>query len=319
MKDYIRIFKKELKKISMIDYFVLRKNWKKYNNLMKISDTEFAYRHYRKITGKELNLNEPKSFNEKLWYLKLNYRNPLMTKCSDKYKVREYVKECGLEHILNEVYKVYDSAKEINFNNLPSDQVFFKCNHTSGYNAIYKEGHVFNKRHFVRKFDFILRQNYYHVSREWNYKNIEPKIICERVLDTEGLLDYRFLCFEGKVKLLFIDSETCADDGTHYENAKRNVYDRDMNFLDFTIGRDNFPLELAAKPENFEIMREYAEILSKPFPFVRVDFYNINGKIYFGELTFYHGGGTQKISSEEWDYRLGSWINLNDVKEMIRS
>ncbi len=127
MKEFIQIIKKELKKSRMIDYLVLKKNWRKYNKLMNISDTEFAYRQYRKRTGKELNLNDPKTFNEKLWYLKLNYRNPLMTKCSDKYKVREYVKECGLEHILNEVYKVYDSAREIDFNNLPSNQVFLSA------------------------------------------------------------------------------------------------------------------------------------------------------------------------------------------------
>jgi len=125
---------------------------------MKFTDVEFAHRYYKERTGLDLNLEYPQTFNEKLWYLKLNYRNPLLTICSDKYKVREYVKECGLEHILNTIYKVYHNAADIDFDNLPSSKVFFKCNHTSGYNAIYDKNSKFNKKHFIRKFNFILRQ-----------------------------------------------------------------------------------------------------------------------------------------------------------------
>jgi len=154
-------------------------------------------------------------------------------------------------------------------------------------------------------------------SREWNYKNIKPRLIIEEVLedkDNVSLIDYRFLCFEGKVKLIFVDTHTAAPDGSHNPDALRNVYDTNFNYLNIKVGREQFDEKSLSKPINFEKMIEYAEILSKPFAHCRVDLYNIEGKILFGEITFYPGGATQKISPHEWDIKMGAWININSKK-----
>lgn len=294
-------------------YYWLKIEWARRRKAMQISDVEFAQIRFRKKTGQELNLENPVTFNDKLWYLKLSNRDPLLTKCSDKYLVREYVQECGLGHILNELYAVYYDARDIDFDNIPSP-CFLKCNHASGYNAKYDRNKPFDKKDFIRRFNFALTQNYYMIAREWNYKDIRPCIICERVLEDPysavGIADYRFLCFGGKAKAFFIGLDTAAEDGTHSKTGRRNLYDMDFNLQDVTVNYGNFPPELVPKPDNFDKMCAYAEVLSKPFPYCRVDLYNINGKIYFSELTFYPGGASNRIKPEEWAVKLGEWIDL---------
>lgn len=293
--------------------------WMRIESKKRIPDHVYAKKIYKKTTGRFLNLENPSTFDEKMWYLKLNNRDPLTTKCTDKYLVREYVRECGLEHILNELYGVYDSADEIDFENLPDEKVFIKCNHTSNYNAIYNRETPFKKKCFVDKFNYILKKNHYFISREWNYLNINPKIICEKILseqsqldDTKynGLIDYKFLCFNGIPKYLFVDIDLCMDNGLHNEEGKRNVYDMDFNYINVKFTRENFNKDLIDSPNNFEEMKSYAEILSKPFPFCRVDLYNIDNKVYFGELTFYHNGGFNDIKPVEWDYEFASLIDI---------
>lgn len=281
-----------------------------------VDDLAFAKQKYRENTGRELKLDNPQTFDEKLWWLKLNNRDPLLTLCSDKYRVREYVKSCGLGHILNELYGVYDKAEEIDYDALPNE-FFLKCNHTSGSNFLCSNKELFPKTKINKELNRALKANYYFQSREWNYKDIEPKIVCERVLknkDGAPLIDYRFLCFNGVVRCVFVDIDTCAEDGSHRHDARRNVYDENMQLLKVRVTRQNFAAELAPKPDNFAAMRSYAEILSKPFSFCRVDLYNIDGAIYFGEMTFYHAGGCNNIEPKEWAYKLGSWIDLSTVK-----
>ena len=153
--------------------------------------------------------------------------------------------------------------------------------------------------------------NYYFQSREWNYKNIKPKILMEKFLETnEPLLDFRFFCFHGEVKMIFVDIDTAAEDGTHNPEAKRNIYDREFNLMNFTVGRENFDTNLVSKPDNFDTMIHYAEKISEPFLFCRVDLYNLNGEIKFGEITFYPGGATQQFSSEEADLEVASWLKI---------
>jgi hypothetical protein len=291
----------------------------KVKSFSKMSDEKFAKLKYKENTGRNLDLEQPKTFNEKLWWLKLKNRDPLLTICSDKYKVRDYVKSCELEHILTNLYGIYENANDINFDELP-DKVFIKCNHGSGANILYDRNKSFNIKKFREKFNYALQQNYYLQSREWNYKDIEPKIIVEEVLGeaNESLVDYRFLCFEGEVKLLFIDIETASEDGSHNPFAKRNVYDKDFNCLDIKVVRENYDTSLILKPKNFDQMIEYAERLSKPFPFCRVDFYNIKGTIKFGEITFYPGGATQIIEPEIWELKLGEWIDLNSERIKLK-
>ncbi|MBP1762976.1 MAG: glycosyl transferase [Firmicutes bacterium] len=281
-----------------------------------IDDEAFAKNKYRENTGRELNLDNPQTFDEKLWWLKLNYRNPLLTLCSDKYRVREYVKACGLGHLLNELYGVYEKAEDINYDALPNE-FFLKCNHASGFNFLCTDKDTFPREKVNKELNRALQENYYFQSREWNYKDIPPKIVCERVLKSKNnapLIDYRFLCFHGVVRCIFLDIDTCAEDGSHRHDARRNVYDENLDLLNVRVTRQTFPPELVPKPENFAVMRSYAEILSKPFPHCRVDLYNIDGDIYFGEITFYHAGACNKIEPEAWAYTMGSWIDLSIVK-----
>ena len=306
---------------SFINKLYLISNRIKVSLLSILSDEKFAKMKYKENTGRTLNLESPKTFNEKLWWLKLNNRDPLLTKCSDKVRVREYVKECGLEHILNEVYGVYDNANDIDFDELP-DKAFIKTNHGSGTNIIWDRNKPFDKAKFRKKFNRALKKNYYWQSREWNYKNIEPKIIVEKILEdkeNKSLIDYRFLCFNGVVKMIFVDIETAAEDGSHSPYAKRNVYDKDFNYLNIKVKREQFDSSTIEKPINFDKMIEYAEQLSKPFPFCRVDLYNINGDICFGEITFYPGGATQIVEPEEWELKMGEWIDLKNEKIILEN
>jgi hypothetical protein len=174
---------------------------------------------------------------------------------------------------------------------------------------------------FYKFFNRALSLNYFYQGREWNYKNIDPKIIIEKSLvePGSGLVDYRFLCFDGKVKMLFIDIETAALDGSHDPAARRNIYDRDFNIIDAEVGRKRFDPRKVSKPENYYEMVDIAETLSAEFAFCRVDLYNLEGKIYFGEITFYPGGCTQRISPNSLSLEMGAWIDLKSDKILILS
>lgn len=305
-------------KIYLAKYGITKKiyEYKDSRRIAKINsmtDEEYAHWKYELKTGKKLNLDKPRTFDEKVWYLKINVRDPLINKCTDKFRVREYVEQCGLEHILNTLYGVYDSVEEIDFTQLPSP-CFFKCNNTSGYNMIYDKNKPFDYEKFNVLFSEGLQNDYYWAGREWNYHNIPPKILCEKVLvDKNGQLplNYRFMCFGGKVKLILLDIGTADDSGQHAEEFYRNVYDEDFNLLPVKITRQNYLEQLIPKPENFENMVKYAEILSKPFRHCRVDLYNLEGKIYFGEITFHHAGGCNNIQPEEWAIKMGDWIVID--------
>lgn len=301
---------------SFVKKLYLLANRIKVASLSKVSDETFAKMKYKENTGRTLNLENPTTFNEKLWWLKLNNRDPLLTICSDKYKVRDYVKGCGLEHILTKLYGVYDNVNDIDFDKLP-DRAFIKTNHGSGTNTIWDKTKPFDIQKFRKRFGKALKQNYYWQSREWNYKNIEPKILVEEFLEdkeNESLIDYKFFCFDGVVRIVSVELGVALPDGGHNPYSTRNIYNRDFEYLDVRLGRDHFDKTLVSKPKNFDKMIEYAEVLSQPFPHCRVDLYNIDGKIFFGELTFYHGGATQKIEPKEWEKRLGDWIDLNSEK-----
>lgn len=321
MKRFNKKIRKEIyDRFKMVQYFCLRREWRRRrNNAKVVSDIDFALASYKERTGKELDLNNPTTFDEKLWYLKLNNRDPLLTICSDKYKVRGYVEQCGLGNLLVELYGVWDNARKIDFSTLKSP-CFLKCNHTSGTNIIYDRNKEFDKRDFIRTFNFMLKQNYYYGSREWNYKNIETRIIAEKVLrDKEGNLplDYKFMCFGGIPKIMYLSKNTCKEDGHHSgEGQMLNYYDMDFNLLDISgAGLKNIDEEMK-KPSTWEEMKTYASVLSAPFLFCRVDFYNVDGRVFFGEMTFYPTGGCQNLQPEKWEEILGSWINISGVKRI---
>lgn len=287
-----------------------------------LGEKRYAKWFYHLYTKRQLDLENPTRFDEKVWWLKLNNRDPMLTKCSDKVAVREYVKESGLEDILIPQLDVFDSVDKLDLTKYTCE-VIVKCNHNSGGHLIYnpdctyEKGYIKNK---LKQLKFIMKHNAYVLSREWNYKNIPRKVLVEKVVrDKDGKLplDYKFMCFDGEPKLLFLDLGVINDDNTYNHDYPRNIYDMDFSLLPVHETRPNadYPVE---KPENFERMVEIARVLSTPFPFCRVDLYNVDGKVYFGEITFYHGGGCNSIQPEEWDFKIGSWININSSKIVLQ-
>ena len=288
--------------------------------LCLIPDRPYAKLFYHIYTGKTLHLDKPVLFNEKLWWLKLYNRDPLLTKCSDKHLAREYVTECGFPDILIPQLDVFISADEIDFEKYDIP-VVIKCNNDSGGLFFYdpKDKNHLNFKKIRKKLNTTLKTDYSLVSREWNYKNIPPRIVVEKVIrDKAGNLpsDFRFFCFDGVPKFMMMDFGVMTNEGHHKFEFPRNLYDMDFNLLPVRFGRDNYNGDVQ-RPENFERMKEIATKLSQPFPMVRVDLYNLDGKIYFGEMTFYHGGCCQQITPEEWDLKIGSWIDLNSPKIVL--
>ncbi len=288
-------------------------------NIKRILPNDVYFtRAYKKTHDKYPNFDTPATFDEKQLWLKMHYRNPLCTKCSDKYLVREYVKERGLEHILNPIYGVYDSVDEIKWDELP-DRFYIKANHMSACNVRCNDLSTFDKKTAKKILSRGMKHDYSLDSREWNYHDIERKIIAEAIIENKdgtGLIDYRFLCSKGKCEYLFVDIDTADENGNHRHDARRNIYDKDFNLMTVTVSRENFDPSLISKPHNFEEMLKYAEILSGDFPFCRVDFYNVDGKIIFGEITFFHAGGLSKITPHEWELKLGEVIDISDEISM---
>lgn len=280
----------------------------KYTSFFYCSDERFLKKKFKLIFGYELNLENPQTFNEKLQWLKLHDRNSLYTIMVDKYKVKEYVANIiGAEYIIPTL-GVYSSVDEIDFDKLPN-QFVLKCNHNSGLGmCICKDKSILDIEKVKKELANGLKQDYYITNREWPYKNVPRKIIAEQYMEdieTKELLDYKFFCFNGIPKMLFIAS----DRQNPLEETKFDFYDIDFNHLPFTNGHPNSK-KLIKKPKNFDLMKKLAQKLSHNIPHVRVDFYEINGKVYFGELTFSHWSGFVKFNPSEWDKKIGDWLIL---------
>jgi hypothetical protein len=277
-----------------------------------LNDEQYTKYKFKSLHGEVLNLNNPRTFNEKLAVIKLNNRDSLTTKCSDKYTVREYVKEKLSDNILVPLFGVYERAEEIDFDVLP-DSFVLKANHGSGYTIVCRDKLKMDKKETIKKLNKWISQNYFIYSREWQYKNISPKIVCEELLSgSEGQIpeDYRFFCFDGEPKFIAVDLESVDEKGNKKSHYFRNIYDTDWNMLDFRIGHENNREIVLEKPKELEKMLEYARILSEDFKHARIDFFYINNKIYFGEITFCHSGGMQKVYPEEYSIRLGDLIKI---------
>lgn len=262
---------------------------------------------FRARMGKSLNLKNPKTFNEKLNWLKLYDRKDIYTQMVDKYGVKSYVAEIIGEEYIIPTLGVYESFDEIDFDKLPN-QFVLKCTHDSGGLVIVKDKAKLDTSKAKEKLEKSLRVNYYWGKREWPYKNVKPRIIAEKYMEDEKtaeLRDYKFFCFDGVAKVLFI----ATDRSNENEETKFDFYDMDFNHLPFTNGHPNANTA-PDKPETLDKMRELAEKLSMGIPHLRVDFYEVNGKVYFGELTFTHWGALVPFEPEEWDEKLGEWISL---------
>lgn len=271
------------------------------------SDKKYLRRLFKLNMGKELNLDNPQTFSEKLQWLKLYDRKPEYTQMVDKVEAKNYVARIvGDEYIIPTI-GVWDRVEDIDWDTLPN-QFVLKCTHDSGGIVICSDKSKLNTKAAIAKLKKGLRKNYYYRNREWPYKNVKPRIIAEQyMVDESGyeLKDYKWFCFDGEPKALFI----ATDRGTENEETKFDFFDAEFNHLPFTNGHPNAKREIK-KPEGFEQMKKLAAQLSNGCPHLRVDFYDINGKIYFGELTFYHWSGMMPFEPEEWDYTFGSWIKL---------
>lgn len=275
-----------------------------------MSDEEFIKEKYKESMGKELDLVNPTTYNEKLQWLKINDRNPLYTKLVDKYAVREYVSEKVGEEYLIPIIGVWENFDDIDISKLPN-QFVFKCNHDCGSIIICKDKKTFDFDEARTKLNRALKHNYFYVGREWPYKNVPPKIVAEKYMEDESdreLKDYKIFCFNGVAKFLFVASDR-LDPKTE---TKFDFFDMEFKRLPIKHGHPN-SIKKIERPENLEKMKEIAEKLSKDIPHVRVDLYNINGKIYFGEMTFYHWGGMMPFEPDEWDYKIGDLINLENA------
>ena len=313
IKKILLVYRSKFRTFGLI-YSFLRSAFT--NASVIIPDRSYAKWFYKLYTKKKLNLDNPTLTNEKMWWLKLTNKNPLMTICSDKHLARGYVEECGYSEILIPQIAVFENVDDIDFSKFDIP-VILKNNNNSGSYVFYSPDDInFNEKSAKRTLKRGLKEKYYLVSREWNYKHIPPRIVVEEVIKTpnnEPLRDYRFFCFDGEPKILMMDVGVLNDEGEYQTNYPRNMYDMDFNLLPLHWGREPYKGHVD-KPENLDKMIEISRKLSQPFPFCRVDLYNIEGKIYFGEITFYHGGCCQNIEPEEWDRKIASWIDLNSDK-----
>jgi len=274
-----------------------------------IPDEPYLKIMYRLRMGKKLNLDNPRTFNEKIQWLKLHDRKPIYTTMVDKYEAKNYVASIIGEEYIIPTLGVWDKFEDINFDSLPN-QFVLKCTHDSGGLVICRDKFSFDIEAAKKKINASLKTNFYWVAREWPYKDVKPRIIAEQYMEDKSdheLRDYKFFAFDGVAKALFI----ATDRGDESIDTKFDFFDMDFKHLEFTNGHPNAEIELH-KPKTFEKMRLLAEKLSEGIPQVRVDFYEVNGRTYFGEITLAHWSGMKPFVPEEWDYTFGGWIDLPD-------
>ena len=264
---------------------------------------------YFATTGRMLHLKNPKGYNEKLQWLKLHARNPAYRELVDKLALREHIKACLGEDYLFPLLGQWRTFDEIDFSTLP-EQFVLKCNHDSGStkvitnkSAMTQEEKRLLKAHFDRK----MKHDFYYAGREYPYKGIQRYILAEQLMVDESdpshsLEDYKFFCFDGEPKLMFVATDRSTD-------CRFDFFDMDFNHLDIQNIHPNADKPIQ-KPEKFEEMKQIAAELSKGMRQVRIDLYELNGRIYFGEYTFFHGGGFRLFEPEEWERRLGDWIEI---------
>jgi hypothetical protein len=276
------------------------------NLLYKLSPELCTKLMFRLKTGNKLNLNNPITYNEKLQWLKLYDRNELIPGCADKFTSREYVKACGCGDILNDLIWEGFKAEEIPFSKLP-ERFVIKVTHGSTFNIICKNKKELNIPATIALLKKWLKADFLPCYGEWFYGVEKPRIIVEKYLENisgEPLFDFKFFCFHGIPKFMYVDT---WKNGMHSINA----YDTEFNLIPgVKLGYDNDLETPIKKPEKFQKMLEYSKKLSKPFIHVRVDFYNVNGKIVFGEFTFTKSAGFANITPNSFNVKMGNWIKL---------
>lgn len=275
------------------------------NLLRFIPDKPYLKMVYRIKTGKKLNLKQPKTFCDKLNWMKLYDRHPEHTRLVDKVAVRDYLKEVLGEDICIPMLGAWDHYDEIDFDTLP-EKFVLKCNHDSGSVKIITDKAAINHAEMRSFYESRLKQNPFVLGREYPYRDVCPKIYAEQYMVPQGdqdINDYKFFCFHGKPEILFVATERSTD-------CKFDFFDMEFRHLDI-VNIHPQSEHSVPKPQTFEEMKRLAAKLSAGMKFVRIDLYEINGKVYFSEFTMYHAGGFWPMTPEEWEYKLGDLIQLN--------
>lgn len=266
----------------------------------------FLKRMYHICMGRELDLENPLTYTEKLQWLKLYDHRPEYATLVDKFAVKEYVaKKIGQEYVIP-LLGVWDRAEDIDFDSLP-EQFVLKTTHDSGSYVVCKDKSKLDIPAARKRMAKFLKRKYYNHNREWPYKNVPPRIIAEAYMEDRQfgeLRDYKFFTFGGEPKVLYI-----AQGRGRGEPTVADFFDMDFNHLPFTIDHDTAEVP-PEKPRCFEEMKRLAAILSAGTPQLRVDFYEVDGRVYFGEMTFFHCSGMEAFHPEEWDRKFGDWVTL---------
>ena len=276
------------------------------------NDELFLTARYSLSFGRRLRLDNPQTYSEKLQWLKLYNHRPEYTTMVDKYAVKQYVSNIiGEEHIIP-TYGVWDRPEDIEWEVLPNRFVL-KTTHDSGGIVICRDKNLIDKSAAEKKLNDALEHDFYSVNREWPYKNVPRRIIAEQYIESNAeshdLPDYKFFCFDGEVKALFVATERQNPN----EEVKFDFFDPDFNSLPVRQGHEHAK-RLPTKPRCFEEMKKIAAKLSKGIPHVRIDLYEVGGKVFFGEMTFFHFSGFTPFVPEEWDYRFGEMLVLPQDK-----
>ena len=271
-----------------------------------VPDALYLKMRYMLCIHRKLNLKNPITFNEKIQWLKLYYRDPKYVMLVDKLKVKDYIKNNFQDLNVIPTIGVWDNANDVDFNMLP-EQFVIKCTHDSGSTIICNNRNEFDVEKAREKLIRAQNRNMFFPGREWVYKYVKPRIIAEPFLknnDSEELVDYKFMCFNGEVKLSFVCSDRFSPEGLHV-----TFFDRNWEVMPFTR---HYPkkTEEIRKPDCYDQMVQLAEQMSIDMPFVRIDFYEINHSVYFGEYTFFPGSGLEEFEPEGWDEIIGNWITL---------
>lgn len=307
LTEAIRNPKKVVEYFSSKLFYETNTNW--------IPDSIYLRWAYKIKTKKTLHLRDPKSYTEKLQWIKLYDRNPTYTTMVDKYAVKKYVSDrIGEEYVIPLVGGPYQSFDEIDFDSLPN-QFVLKTTHDSGGIVVCKDKSKLDKVAAREILEAHLKSNHWIKWREWAYKDVKPQIIAEKYMtdhvslqgaSSEQLTDYKFFCFHGEPKMMFIATDRLSD-----SEVKFDFFDMDFNHLPFRNQHPNAAVPPSC-PDCFDEMKALAAKLSKGLPQVRIDFYCVNGKIYFGEYTLYHWAGLTTFTPDEWDDKIGAMFELPD-------
>lgn len=285
-------------------------------NLRLLPDKQYINLYFRLRLKRKLNLKNPEYFNDKLQWMKFNYRFPLQTIVSDKFLVRDYVeKKIGKEYLIP-LYGNWFNFDDIHLDTLP-EQFVLKCNHDSGGLAICKDKKTFDMKNAKKKINKSLKDNFFYIGREYQYKNIRPRIICEKFISDNGNvpMDYKIYCFNGKPDVIMVCKDRFRKNS---HKAQYFYFDQNWNFIPLNKGDGLLVPPNIEKPKNLDKMFSIAKKLSEDFIFARIDLYNIEGKIYFGEITLTPNSGFDSDITEETDLYFGNKLEIPYWDEILK-